>query len=233
MNRSDVLRDLPRLVGGARHDQVVGQLLPEFGQLRVDVLAELADVSVRAHLDGDRDGAAALPVALRVAPLVEVQVSRRAVVAALDVHHVAQVDGRPLLRAADGYVADLLFALKLAGRVDGKVLPHGFQLTAGRRDVARAQDVRQVSGLEAVRGDALLGVEEKDLLGQDARARHLRGLRDALEPLLDDVGEIIHLAVAVLVAHDRAQLRARLLRVADHHGRPAIRDENRRPATAR
>ena len=81
----------------------------------------------------------------------------------------------------------------------------------------------QVSGLEAVRGDALLGIKEKDPLGQDARARHLRRLRDALEPLLDEIGEVIHLAVAVFVARDLAQFLARLLRVADHHGRPAIR----------
>ena len=131
-------------------------------QRRVDVFSELADVSVRAHLDRDRDGAAALPVALRVAPVVEVQVARRAVIAPLDIHHVAQVNGRTLLRAGDRHVADLLFTLKLAGRVDGKVLPHGFQLTACRRDVARAQDVRQVSGPQAVGGDALLGVKEKD-----------------------------------------------------------------------
>ncbi len=201
--------------------------------VRVDVFTELADVSARAHLDGDRDGAAALPVALCVAPVVEVQVSRRAVITALDVHHVAQVNGRTLLRAGDRHVADLLFTLKLAGRVDGKVPSHGFQLTACRRDVARAQNIRQVSGLQAVRGDALLGIKEKDPLGQDARARHLRSLRDAFEPLLDEIGEIIHLAVAVFVARDQAQL----LR-ASPAGRGSPRaasypGESPRPATVR
>jgi hypothetical protein len=116
-----------------------------------------------------------------------------------------------------------MFTLKLAGRVNGEVPAHGFQFTARRCDVARAQNLRQVSGPQAVRGDALLGIKEKDPLGEDARAGHLRGLRDALERLLDEVGEIIHLAVAVLVARDQAQPFARLLRVADHHGRPAIR----------
>src|SRR5581483_514626 len=125
-----------------------------------------------------------LPVTLFVAPIVIVQVSRRAVVTALDVHHVAQVNGRTLVRARDGHVSDLLLTLKLAGRVDGKIPAHGFQFTACWRNVPRAQNLRQVSGLQAIRGDALLGIKEKDALGQDAGARHLRSLRNTLESLL-------------------------------------------------
>src|SRR6185503_2630226 len=178
----------------ARHDQVVRQLFPKFLQLSVYVFTEWSDVSVRAHLDGDRDGTAALPIALCVAPVVEVQISRRTVVASLDVNNVAQVNRRSLGCTGDRHVANFLFTLELAGRIDRKVLPRSFQLAAGRRDIARAQNVWQVSGLEAVRCDALLGVKEKDPLRQDARARHLRSLRDALESLLDDVCEIIHLA---------------------------------------
>src|SRR4030095_14509101 len=155
--------------------------------------------------------------------IIEVQVSRRAVITALDVHHVAQVNGRTLLRAGDRYLAYVVFTLKLTGRVDGKVPSHSFQLTACWSDVARAQNFRQVPGLQAVRGYALLGIKEKDLLGQNARARYLRSLRDVFEPLLDDIREIIHLAVAVFVARNQAQPFARLLRVTDHHGWPAIR----------
>src|SRR6185295_16999826 len=102
----------------------------KFLQLSVYVFTEWSDVSVRAHLDGDRDGTGALPIALCVAPVVKVQISRRAVIASLDVDHVAQVNRRPLVRTSDRHVANFLFTLELAGRIDRKVLSRSFQLAA-------------------------------------------------------------------------------------------------------
>ena len=58
MNRSTVLLDLPRLIRGARQDQVGGQLRAQLGERRVDRLAEVADLLPGPHLDGERDRAA-------------------------------------------------------------------------------------------------------------------------------------------------------------------------------
>ena len=63
----DVLLDLQRLVGSARDDQVVGQLLLELRERGVDGLAEFADLLAGAHLHGQCDGAAAPPLAVGVA----------------------------------------------------------------------------------------------------------------------------------------------------------------------
>src|SRR5262250_2060641 len=49
---------------GARHDQIVRQMLPHGCEGLLDSRAKLADLLARAHLHRQRDGARTLPVAL-------------------------------------------------------------------------------------------------------------------------------------------------------------------------
>ena len=105
---------MPGLVGGARHDQVFRQLRLDLGQRGIDSFTEFTDVFTRAHLNCDRDGAGALPIALCVARFVKVEKAWRAVITARDVHQVSQINGRAQVRLGHGHIANLFFTLEFA-----------------------------------------------------------------------------------------------------------------------
>jgi len=90
----DVLGDLQRLVGSAGENQIFGQAMLDIGERLVDGFAEFADLLAGPHLNGERDGAGTLPVGLLVAPRVKIHKARRAVIAAIDLHQIAQVNRR-------------------------------------------------------------------------------------------------------------------------------------------
>ena len=58
----DVLLHLPRLIAGARDDQVLRQAASQVVQRRVHLPGEIVDLLARAHLHRKRDGAGALPL---------------------------------------------------------------------------------------------------------------------------------------------------------------------------
>ena len=63
------------------------------------------------------------------------------------------------------------------GGVDADVLGLGLEDAAGSGDVAGAQDLRELRDRQVEGGEPLLRVVEVDLLGQNARALHLRDQR--------------------------------------------------------
>jgi hypothetical protein len=216
-----VLAHLQRLVGRARHHQVFGQALLNIGERRVNSRAEFVDLFTRTHLREERDGARAMPLSFGVAPVVIVQEARRIVITAHHIRDVAQVNRRAIGRG-HGYVADFLFALEFAGRVDRQVFAAGFELSAGHGDIACAQDVGQFGSLEAISRQPFLRVVEEDPFVEQPRARDFGNRGERLEGLLDLVGELVEFAVTVLVARHRRQPLSRLARIADHGERPGV-----------
>ncbi len=146
MNRLRFSSTCKRLVGGARDDQVIGQILLDGRELGIDASAKGIDLLAILHLHGQGYGAAAAPVALLVGPGEVVQIFRRALVAAGDIYQVAQVDRalRRRLGRADDHIADLLRIGEFSRRINQDALRADFELAAGKRDVARAQNVLQV-----------------------------------------------------------------------------------------
>src|SRR4029077_15537835 len=72
--------------------------------------------------------------------------------------------------------------------------------TARERDVARAQNVFQVRGCDAVGGKAKLGVVEVDGFRQNAFAVDLGDFGCALQSAGHQVGKVVEIVVRVAVA---------------------------------
>ena len=172
-----------------------------------------------------------MPLAPRVAPVVEVEEPSRALVASYDVDHVAQIDRRTGCGRRHGDVADLLLVRELARRVHRDVLAGRFQASAADGDVSCAQHVGEAIRLYPVGREPLLRVVEKHLLRTQSRPIDLRDRRDRLDPLRDLIREVVQLAIRVLVAGDCRELRLRLARITDDHRRPRIGVKLRRMKT--
>ena len=224
--QGDVFLHLARLVRGPRQDEVGGELGPEPRQRAVHGAAEVGDLLARPHLDGEGDRGAPVPGAGGVLPVVVVQEARRALIAARDLDEIAQVDGVAGGVGGHDHAADLVLALELPRRVEGHIGVLEREDPARQGGVARPEDGLDGGGLDAVRGELGLRVLEEDLLGEDARALDRRHLRDLLQRALDQVGDVVELAVGVPGTGDLAEPGLGVLRIPDHHRRPAVRVES-------
>src|SRR5262249_54808594 len=109
----DVFFHLQRLVGGTSDDQVGWQSGAHLFHLLVYRLAELLNLLPGSHVNGDRDCAVTVRLAIFIRGCVEVQEIRRTLITAGDVHQIAKADGRSRLRAGKN-VADRLGVVELA-----------------------------------------------------------------------------------------------------------------------
>src|SRR6185503_12461356 len=112
---------------------------------------------------------------------------------------------------------------ELAAGVDAHVLVADLEHAAGKGDVARFQDVRELGGLDAIGGEPLLRIVDVDLLGQDPGEVDLGHDGHGEQRALDEVGVVLQLAVAVAVAGGRAQAGLDLAGVTDDEGPPEVR----------
>src|SRR5262245_43258588 len=117
-----------------------------------------------------------MPVALIVAPCVEIQKSCGAVVTAIDLGDISQIHRAAIRPGCNCDVVELLLILEFAGWIDGNHLLAYSQLASGQRDVASVQNVRKLTALNAVRRQSRLRIEKIDTLIQDAGARNARHL---------------------------------------------------------
>ena len=166
--------------------------------LLVDRGAELLNLLARTHIDGEGNGAAAVLLALGVGPGIEIQVRGGALVRAVDLDHISEVNGRACLGGPEDGVADGAGVFELAGGVDIDFARASLDGAAGERDIAGEEDAAEVGGLKAEGGETLLGIIEVDGLGEDAVAVDTRGLGDAEEGAGDEIGVVIELLVGVL-----------------------------------
>ena len=142
----------------------------------------------------------------RVRPGVEVEEARRALVAPVDVHQVAKVERRSAAATADDDAADLLLVPEFTGRIE-RHRPAA-RLPPCRRSARCCAPRRMSRSLpvgDAVRGHPLLGEAQRHLLLQHAGTVHLADLVHGLEGPPHQVGEVVQLAIAVLVPRHRGE----------------------------
>ena len=140
------------------------------------------------------------PLSVFVAPRQEIQIRRRALVAARDVHQVAQIYRAVRRRYSDDDVADCLRIREQAGWIDHHVLRSDFQRSGRQRDVLRAQNIFQLGRIISILRQSLLRVIEVDLLRQHPDARDFRSLRNSLQGALQQVGVVIEIVIRVFRA---------------------------------
>src|SRR5262249_15000932 len=121
-------------------------------------LAETVDLFAAAHLNGQCDGAIPVPVALIVAPCIEVQEPGGAFVASRDLCNVSQIYRRSFGRDRNRNVSEFSFAFELSGGLDRNRLASDTELPARQRDVTRVEDVWELPGLNAIRRQPRLRV---------------------------------------------------------------------------
>ena len=154
----DVFLDLQGLVGGANDHQVARNKLLDGGEFCVNTLAKFADLLAGTHENRKGDGAAAVPLPFLIAPVVIVQILRRALVAAADLNQVAEINGAARGGHSGDYVTDISDGLEFAGGINDDILAIHLECTAGQRNIARLQDALKLGRLQAVIGQALLGI---------------------------------------------------------------------------
>src|SRR5439155_687596 len=122
-----------------------------------------------------------------------------------------------------------MLAAKFAGRIDRDTLVFKFELAAGHGDIACLKNIGEYLRLEAVGRQALLRIEEINLLGQDTRSNHfgdeggaVGGAGRGEQRLLHGVGKIIHLPVTVLFTGNGNQLDWNFGGVTNHEGLPSV-----------
>src|SRR5262245_39139722 len=140
-----------------------------------------------------------------------------------------QVKGRSVGRHAHGDIAYFMFGLKFSGGIDGDTLVSEIQLATGQGDVTCLKDVGEILCIEAVGCQALLRIEEINLLRKDARANDLgdqgRPVRSSgcgEQCLLHGVRKLVELAVTVLCTSHRGQLGWNFGGIANNKGLPGI-----------
>src|SRR5208282_4510658 len=109
-----------------------------------------------------------------------------------------------------------------SGGIDDQVVRADVELTGGQRDVLRAENILELGRIVAILRQALLRVIEVNLLRQDARARNLRGFRDALQRALQQFGVIVEVAIGILCARDGLKSRVCVGRVANDGRVPGV-----------
>src|SRR5260370_27892989 len=77
---------------------------------------------------------------------------------------------------------------------------------AGSDDVTSLNQLAEVGRLKTVCCEPILGEFEIDCLRQDASTFHLRCLWSALQGAGDEIGEVVQLGIAVVVARGCRQL---------------------------
>ena len=225
----NIFLDLLWLVAGASDDQIFRQTHLEVGEGGIDSLREAVDLLPRTHLNAEDNGTCPLPAALAVAPRVVAQIPGRAIVSANGIDEIVQIEGRSVRRDAHSDISDFMLAAKFAGRIDRDTLVFKFELAAGHGDIACLKNIGEDLRLEAVGRQALLRIEEINLLGQDTRSNHfgdeggaVGGAGRGEQRLLHGVGKIIHLPVTVLFTGNGNQLDWNFGGVTNHEGLPSV-----------
>src|SRR6266404_1482048 len=152
----DVFLYLQRLVGGVYGDEISREDAMQLCQFRVHGLAELGDLLLIAHINGDGNGSTAAPLSVGVPPCVVVQVIRRALVSATYINEVAQVDGSASRRCRHNTVADCLGAFELPGRSQRDLALSRLEDSAGRDDIVGLNQFGQIGRLQSVGGEPIL-----------------------------------------------------------------------------
>ena len=218
----DVLLDLQRLVRGVGNDQIGRQKAADLGQFPVHAGAEFLDLLSRPHVDCEGDGPAAIRFPGFVRPRVIVQITRRAQVAAADLHQVAQVDGSAGGGGADHHVANHGRIFEFARRIQADLPFARLQRSAGKSDVLRVQNLGQVGRLQPVGCQALLRVVEIDSLRTNSFAFDAGRLGNAEESAPDKIGIVVQFGVGELPARDRGKPGSGFRGVANDDGIPDV-----------
>src|SRR5262249_46994465 len=126
----------------------------------VDGLAEFVDLRARSHLNSEGDCAIAMPVTVFVAPGIEIQEPGGTLITPHHLRDVTQIDRSSGSRCSDCDVREFVLALELAGGVNRNGFAPDAQLTSRQRDVSRAENVVQLTGLKTIRGEPRLRIEQ-------------------------------------------------------------------------
>ena len=122
-----------------------------------------------------------------------------------DIHQIAQVERRSVRRGADHHISQIVDALELACCVDTDGASLRIERLAAVRQVPRREQFRKVRRLELVLRQALLREIQKYVLAQHSRAVHFRHDRQRFQAPLNRVGEVVQIAIGVLVTCDGLQ----------------------------
>ena len=166
----DVLRHLPRLIGGPGQNEVGRQQPLHLFHSFVDQLAEYSDLLSLAHLNRQSDRARRYPASSVRSPRIVIQIRRRALVFALYFANVAEIDRSAARRRSHGDTADFFDRAKLARRDNRDVSSLRVHLAARGRDVSLAQRLHKGGGRKSISGEPVLRIREIHALIQHSHA---------------------------------------------------------------
>src|SRR6202021_1202905 len=168
----NVFLNLQGLIRGVRDDEIRGKNLLKLGKFLIDRLTKLCDLLLIAHVDRQRDCAAALPFSSRVLPSVIVQIRGRSLIAGKNLDQIPQINGSSSRSLGDSDFPNGASAFELAGRIDDDLSLVGLECASRRNDVARAQDLPESCRLQSVLSESILRIFQVDDLGKQASPLH-------------------------------------------------------------
>src|SRR5713101_6332121 len=132
----NVFLNLQGLIRGVRDDEIRGKNLLKLGKFLIDRLTKLCDLLLIAHVDRQRDCAAALPFSSWVLPSVIVQIGGRSLIAGKNLDQIPQINGRSSRSLSDSDFPNGISAFELARRIDDNLSLVGLECASRRNDVA-------------------------------------------------------------------------------------------------
>src|ERR1700687_845433 len=112
----DVLLNLKGLIRRVRQNEVCRENLMKLRKLRIYRFTEARDLLFVAHVDCQRNGAAALPTPTLVLPGVVVQILCRGLIAAADLDEISQIHRGTFRCSRNREIADALSRIEFSRR---------------------------------------------------------------------------------------------------------------------
>src|SRR5467141_757617 len=146
----NVFLNLQGLIRGVRNDEIRGKNLLKLGKFLIDRLTKLCDLLLIAHVDRQRDCAAALPFSSWVLPSVIVQIGGRSLIAGKNLDQIPQINGGSSRGLCDTNFPNCVSAFELAGGIDDDLSLARLECASRRNNVAGAQDLCESCRLQSI-----------------------------------------------------------------------------------
>src|SRR6266851_6552007 len=168
----NVVLNLQWLIRGVRDDEVRRKNLFQLCKFLIDRLTEVRDLFLIAHVDGQGNRTAALPLCSRVLPSVIVQIGGGSLIAGKNLDQIPQINGSSSRGLSDSNLPNCVSAFELAGGIDDDLSLARLECASRRNNVACAQYLSESCRLKSVFGESVLRIFQVDHLGQQASPLH-------------------------------------------------------------
>src|SRR5713226_3238983 len=148
----NVLLDLQGLIRCVRDDEIRGKNLFKLCKFLIDRLTEACNLLLIAHVDGQGDCTAALPLSSGILPRVIVQIGGGSLIAGKNLDQIPQINGSSSRGLSDSNFPNCVSAFELAGGIDDDLSLPCLECASRRNDVARAQELSEGCRLKSVLG---------------------------------------------------------------------------------